>query len=196
MKCATAAEQPARESRYITQHTVDLESASAVMRSVLGVLSICAALLQPGSGLDNGVARKPQMGFAPWNFAGVHSTSGSQVNLPHSPAPFSDGHWPAVSEKLMKDMADSLVDLGLANLGYVYLCVDGEHVAFAGKALLAHGVCKVYRHCPQVQLATHDGLQPLPSRVPHRGLPQMLGLNQRGTMKGILWPTRPHSPAA
>ena len=26
----------------------------------------------------------------------------------------------------MKDMADKLVDLGLARLGYEYLCVDGE----------------------------------------------------------------------
>ena len=37
------------------------------------VLLGCTAL-QLCRGLDNGVARKPQMGFAPWNFAGVHST--------------------------------------------------------------------------------------------------------------------------
>ena len=42
------------------------------------ILLICAAL-QLCLGLDNGVARKPQMGFAPWNFAGVHSASHEAV---------------------------------------------------------------------------------------------------------------------
>ena len=36
--------------------------------------------------------------------------------------------WLAVDEKLMRDTADKLVDLGLAKLGYDFLCVDGDPV--------------------------------------------------------------------
>ena len=65
------------------------------------VLLGCTAL-QLCWGLDNGVARKPQMGFAPWNFAGVHSTCYVTAccnfvcqTLEHRISP---GHWPGSLE--------------------------------------------------------------------------------------------------
>ena len=96
----------------------------------------------------------------------------------------------------MKDMADSLVDLGLAKLGYEYLCVDGKHAAVGGKAFLAYGVCMMFMHCPQVQLATLEDLQSYSQEgLTTELLPQMPGQSQRGMIKGTLWPTRPHSRA-
>ena len=64
-------------------------------------LCMVAMLMAFALGLDNGLARTPQMGWNPWNKFGC-----------------------GISEDLMRATADALVSTGLAEKGYVYLNID------------------------------------------------------------------------
>ncbi len=65
----------------------------------IGLLS--AAVLDPVSGLDNGLALTPPMGWNSWNKFGCD-----------------------VSEKLIREMADAMVATGMRDAGYRYLVID------------------------------------------------------------------------
>lgn len=69
---------------------------------------VCAS---PGQGLDNGLARKPPMGWMSWQrFA-------CEIDCHTYPAD-------CISEQLYRDMADHLVADGYADLGYEYVNID------------------------------------------------------------------------
>jgi alpha-N-acetylgalactosaminidase len=61
--------------------------------------------------LENGLARTPPMGWLSWERYGCELDCNA----------FPDA---CISEKLYKDMADKLVELGLSDLGYKYVNVD------------------------------------------------------------------------
>jgi len=64
-------------------------------------LLFLASLAAPAFGLNNGLARTPQMGFNTWNHFGC-----------------------SVSEKLVKATANVLISTGLASIGYTYVNLD------------------------------------------------------------------------
>ena len=92
-------------------------------------------------------------------------------------------------------MADKLVDLGLAKLGYEYLCVDGEQTLLLVTTACSEQTLPYSLGCV--------GLPPLAARSLRRtDAPvttwtlQMPGQNPNETTKGTRWPTKPPSQAA
>lgn len=63
-------------------------------------LYICVILISINA-LDNGLGRKPPMGWNPWNKYGCN-----------------------INEEIVRQTADSLITSGLAAAGYIYLNLD------------------------------------------------------------------------
>ncbi|WOG92685.1 hypothetical protein DCAR_0311960 [Daucus carota subsp. sativus] len=93
------------ENRGIYVLSVWVMSCVAAAAAGAGVLPITPPLFDPSSstklGLNNGLARTPQMGWNSWNFFACN-----------------------INETVIKETADALVTSGLAELGYVYVNID------------------------------------------------------------------------
>jgi hypothetical protein len=64
-----------------------------------------AALLTPCHGLDNGLGRTPPLGWSSWNYFATH-----------------------INETLFREMADAMVQTGLAAAGFEYINVDAGYL--------------------------------------------------------------------
>ena len=71
-------------------------------RSALAVLALCA-LLPACAGLDNGLARRPFMGFNTWNYFACN-----------------------INQTVIRQTIDAVAQHGLQELGYNYVNIDGE----------------------------------------------------------------------
>jgi hypothetical protein len=67
------------------------------------VVLVCVAILGFSTALDNGLGRTPQMGWNSWNHFGCN-----------------------VREQTIMRAADRIVELGLKQVGYEYVNIDGN----------------------------------------------------------------------
>ncbi|CAN7938385.1 unnamed protein product [Ixodes hexagonus] len=81
------------------------------MERVIPVLVVVFGLTLPASGLENGVARTPPMGWLAWERF--------QCNVDCARDPEN-----CISERLFKEMAEILVSEGYRDAGYVYVNID------------------------------------------------------------------------
>lgn len=80
-----------------------LSARTSMARSVLALCVCCAVLLPACAGLDNGLARRPFMGFNTWQY------------------------WMCdINQTIIRESIDALVQLGLQKMGYEYMNIDGE----------------------------------------------------------------------
>jgi hypothetical protein len=79
--------------------------------TTVGLVGIFALSALYASGLDNGLARTPPMGWLSWERFGCNIDCNQFESS-------------CISEKLYKDMADRLVELGLSGVGYTYVNID------------------------------------------------------------------------
>lgn len=79
------------------------------MRTLVGFLLLCVWLaLGVVSGLENGLARTPPMGWNTWNLFSCNTNCTTNPNT-------------CVSEKLIMQTADAFVKYGLNEVGYEYI---------------------------------------------------------------------------
>ena len=77
----------------------------------MSALTILSVFTQLASGLENGLARTPPMGWLAWERFRCNTDC---ANDPHN----------CISERLFRQMADLIVAEGYQDVGYTYINVD------------------------------------------------------------------------